>query len=256
MRADPRRRELLIRTPEGVAFSFELGGPVIRGIAFVVDLLIISVITNVLGGILAVLSLISSDLFGAIATLLFFAVQLGYGILLEWKLRGQTLGKRILRLRVMDAQGLKLTFSQIVLRNILRPVDSLPIFYLLGGATSFLHPLAQRLGDIAAGTVVIRETRHREPDLAQIETPKYNTLREHPHLAARLRQNIPPRDAALALNALLRRNDLEPQARAKLFDDLAAHLTAATQLPEGLLAGLTPEQTVRNIVDVLYRTDR
>ena len=253
MNADPRRRELVIRTPEGIAFAFELAGPVLRGAAFIIDLFIVAVATQLVDAVTALFRLLSQDVFGAVATLLFFALYFGYGIWTEWKLRGQTLGKRLLRLRVLDAGGLRLQFSQVVLRNLLRVVDALPVFYLVGGACCFLHPRAQRLGDIAAGTVVVRVPRIREPDLDQLETPKYNSLRDHPHLSARIRQRIGARAAAIAVQALLRRGELEPGARATLFEELTAYIRREVKIPDELLDGLSAEQVVRNVVDVLFR---
>ena len=253
MNGDPRRRELVICTPEGIAFSFELAGPVIRGAAFMLDLFIVSLISQLVSAAFMLPGLVAEDFFGALSMLLFFIVYFGYGIWTEWKLRGQTLGKRLLKLRVMDAGGLRLQFSQVVLRNLLRVVDSLPLFYLVGGVACFLHPRAQRLGDIAAGTVVVRVPRIREPDLDQIETPKYNSLRDHPHLIARLRQRIGAHEAAIAVQALLRRNELEAAARAQLFDDITGHVRAGVKIPDELLDGLSSEQFVRNVVDVLFR---
>lgn len=253
MSADPRRRELVIRTPEGIAFSFALAGPLIRGAALILDLVIISVASQFIGLLTSLLGLVAEDLFGALATLLFFAVSIGYGIACEWKLRGQTIGKRVLNIRVMDAGGLRLQFGQVVLRNLLRAVDALPVFYLAGGLVCWLTPRAQRLGDIAAGTIVVRIPRIREPDLDQIGTPKYNSLRDHPHLAARLRQRIGAQEAAIAVQALLRRGEIEPAARASLFDELAAHVRSAVKIPDELCDGLSAEQLVRNVVDVLFR---
>ena len=75
----------------------------------------------------------------------YFALSIGYGMFTEWYWRGQTIRKRLLRLRVVDAQGLKLNFNQIALRNLLRCVDLLPAFYALGGAVSLLNRQSQQL---------------------------------------------------------------------------------------------------------------
>ena len=74
----------------------------------------------------------------------------------EWYWRGQTVGKRVLKLRVMDEQALRLEFSQIVVRNLLRFVDFLPGLYLVGGTACVLSRRFQRLGDLAANTIVVR----------------------------------------------------------------------------------------------------
>jgi uncharacterized RDD family membrane protein YckC len=68
---------------------------------------------------------------------------------------GTTLGKRWMHLKVVRADGTPLTVRDVLVRNVLKPVDFLPIFYLLGGAFVILTPGAQRLGDLAAGTTVV-----------------------------------------------------------------------------------------------------
>jgi hypothetical protein len=200
------------------------------------------------------LGVISFGLAQAVSLLLVFTVSLGYGIVLEWVWRGQTVGKRLLRLRVVDAQGLKLHFSQVVIRNLLRAVDMLPGFYLVGGVVCLFSRRAQRLGDLAANTIVIRHPVIAEPDLDQLLAGKYNSLRAHPHLEARLRQRVSPPEAALAMHALLRRDQLEPAARVELFAQLAAHFQSKVAFPAEAVEGITDEQYVRNVVDVLYRT--
>jgi hypothetical protein len=186
----------------------------------------------------------------------YFAISIGYGILLEWIWRGQTLGKRILRLRVMDAEGLRLQVNQIVMRNLLRFVDMLPAFYLVGGIAAFVNRRGQRLGDLAANTVVVRNPKLSEPDLEQLLAGKYNSLRDYPHLEARLRQRVSPAEAAIAMRALLRRDGLDPRARVELFSELAEHFRTLVNFPSEAIEGMPDEQYVRNVVDVLYRARR
>src|SRR5436190_4255461 len=191
----------------------------------------------------------------AIGLLAFFVLSIGYSIYFEWMWRGQTLGKRILRLRVMDAEGLRLKFSQVVIRNLLRVVDMIPM-YLVGGLAVVLSRRAQRLGDLAANTVVIRIPKLTEPNLDQLLAGKFNSLRAFPHLAARLRQRVSAEEGSLALQALVRRDLLEPQARLELFAELANHFRAKVAFPTEATDGTTDEQYVRNIVDLLYRSNR
>jgi hypothetical protein len=202
------------------------------------------------------LDLISLDLTRAVIILLFFALQIGYGLVFEWSWRGQTVGKRLLRLRVVDAGGLRLQFSQIVIRNLLRFVDMLPAFYLVGGITTLLNAHTQRLGDIAASTVVIRSPKIEQPDLGQILAGKFNSLRAHPHLEARLRQRISPVEASLALQAVLRREEFEPRARAELFARLGEHFRSLVEFPPESVEHVTDEQYLRNVVDTVYRSRR
>src|SRR2546430_9794845 len=95
------------------------------------------------------------------------------------------------------SEGLRLQFHQIVTRNLLRFVDSLPLFYFVGGLVSWLSPKCQRLGDLADNTIVIRSPRISEPDLDQLLAGKFNSLRQYPHLAARLRHRVSPAEAAV-----------------------------------------------------------
>lgn len=245
---------LLIRTPEGIVFSQLLAGPVTRFLAWVVDLACVLMMVIILGQLLTLLQLISMNLAGAIYALGYFVISIGYGILCEWLWRGQTFGKRLLRLRVVDAEGLRLQFNQIVVRNLLRCVDSLPLFYVVGGVACWLSPKCQRLGDLAANTIVIRNPRITEPDLDQLLAGKYNSLRQYPHLAARLRQRVSPAEAAVALQALVRRDEFEPVARIELFASLAAHFRAKAEFPAEALDGITDEQYIRNVADVIFRT--
>ncbi|HWI56360.1 MAG TPA: RDD family protein [Bacillota bacterium] len=245
---------LHIRTPEGIVFSQLLAGPVTRFLAWLIDLLCVAALVLVLGQITVLLLLISGNVAIAAHTIGYFALSIGYGIFCEWAWRGQTVGKRLFRLRVVDAEGLRLQFHQIVTRNLLRFIDSLPLFYFVGGLACWLHPRCQRLGDIAANTLVIRYPRLTEPDLDQVLAGKFNSLRLYPHLAARLRQRVLPTEAAAALQALLRRDGFDPIARVALFADLAAHFRAKVEFPPEATDGITDEQYLRNVVDVIYRT--
>jgi hypothetical protein len=159
-----------------------------------------------------------------------------------------------MRLRVVDAEGMRLQFNQIVMRNLLRFVDSLPATYLVGGLVCWFNSKCQRLGDIAANTIVIRIPRVFEPDLDQLLAGKFNSLRQYPHLVARLRQSVSPAEAAVALQALLRRDELDPLARVELFGDLAAHFRTKAEFPAEATDGIADEQYIRNVTDVIYRT--
>lgn len=153
----------------------------------------------------------------------------------------------------MDESGLKLRPSQVVVRNLLRFVDMLPLFYAVGGLVALFTPRSQRLGDLAAGTVVVRTLKTTPPDVASVLAGKYNSLRDHPHLEARLRQKVGPEEAQVALNALVRREELTPQARITLFENLATHFRELVKFPEETIHGLSDEQYVRNVVETIFR---
>jgi uncharacterized RDD family membrane protein YckC len=248
-----RTNTLIIKTPEGIAFSLLLAGPITRFLAWAIDMATIMVIISISNVVFGILGIISRDLAMAANIIGFFIVSIGYGILTEWYWQGQTLGKRLLRLRVMDEQGLRLQFSQVVIRNLLRFIDSLPGLYLVGGLACLLNKRAQRLGDFAANTVVVWSPRIAEPDLNQLLESKYNSFREYPHLEARLRQNITPLEAQIAVESIVRRNDLNPQARVALFRDLCGYFKSMVSFPQEATDGISDEQYVRNVVEALYR---
>lgn len=251
MSAD-RTHLLRVRTPEGVAFTLRLASPVLRAAAVAIDVAVVSATWSVCAIVIGLLRLVSTDVAGLVATVAYFALSQGYAIATEWLWRGQTIGKRTLRLRVVDARGLRLSFAQVVLRNLLRFVDALPLFYLVGGIASLLNARAQRLGDLAADTLVIWEPADMNPDFATLRSDKYNSLRAHGAAVARLRQAVAPAEARSLWSAVLRRDELEPDARVRLFAELAALLRTRAALPTDATEGVSDEQLVRNAVDVLY----
>ena len=251
-----KTNSLTIKTPEGIEFSLQLGGPITRFLAWSIDFVVILAINKLLNVILGLIEIIDEDLAGAAMFAGFFLVSIGYGILTEWHYQGQTIGKRLLRLRVTDINGLRLQFSQIVIRNLLRFVDSLPAFYLVGGLACLITRRAQRLGDIAANTIVVWTPRIDTPDLDQLLEGKFNSFRKYPHLEARLRQYISPQEARIALQALVRREEFKPQARVELFQILVSHFKTIVTLPQESTDGISDEQYIRNVVDALYRSPK
>jgi uncharacterized RDD family membrane protein YckC len=247
-----RADTLAIRTPEGIEFNLPLAGPFTRMLAYSVDIAVIFAIRLAIGQALAPLALVGPDAMVAVNTVLFFAISVLYCTILEWLWRGQTVGKRLLGLRVIEASGLKLEPAQVVVRNLMRFIDFLPGFYLLGAIVCVANSRRQRLGDIVAGTVVVRASKLKEPDLEQLLGGKYNSLAEQRHLAARLRHRASPEVARLAFEAVLRRSELEPGPRLTLFRELADYFRGLVAYPAEVVEQLSDEQYVRNVVEVLF----
>ena len=244
---------LQIRTPEGVEFSLPLATPLSRALAWWIDVLAIGGISIALNLILGLFKIVAPDWSTGLQAMLFLAVTLGYGSTFEWLWRGQTPGKKALGIRVVDERGLPLRFGQVVIRNVVRFIDSLPFFYGVGGAAVLFTRHCQRLGDLAGGTVVMRAPKIRPPNLQSLLTGQYNSFRDHPIVENRLRQKSPPAAAHLALSALLRRDELEPMHRLTVFRALADHFRALAPFPAETTASLTDEQYLRNVVDTLFR---
>lgn len=244
---------LVIRTPEGIEFALPLAGPFSRMLALAVDLAAIAMLGSVLQKILAPFAIFGSDIVSALNIALYFAISLVYAAALEWIWRGQTVGKRLFHLRVVDARGLRLEPTQVIVRNLLRVVDALPALYLTGGIACVLDRHRRRLGDLAAGTIVIRTPNIARADLDQLLGSKYNSLAEYRHLAARLRQKVPPEIARIALDALVRRDSLDPAPRLAVFGDLARYFRALVAYPPDVSEQLADEAYVRNVVELIYR---
>jgi uncharacterized RDD family membrane protein YckC len=251
-----RHRVLRIRTPEGVVFSLLLAGPVSRCLAWLVDCLIIVGLLVAATWLASYLEKFNFDLSRIFVFIAYLLLDMGYCILLEWRWKGRTFGKRVLGLRVVDAEGLHLRGRQVLIRNLLRVVDRLPVFYLLGGTLCLFSPRFQRLGDLAAGTVVVRRPRLTDLDVARQMAGKFNSLAQYPHLAARLRQRVLPEEADLAVRAIQRREAIEPEARLKLFEEIARHFREIVEFPPEAAEGITDEQYVRNVVGIIHESPR
>lgn len=151
--------DLVVSTPERVAFQYEVAGIGSRFLAQFVDVVVIVVIQIVITiGAGALAGLFNSiRIFGLVELLLTFVLIAGYFLISEAAWNGQTLGKRSVRLRVVGDHGEPLTTAQAAIRNLVRIVDFLPAFYAIGIVTMFSNSRAKRLGDFAAGTLVVRD---------------------------------------------------------------------------------------------------
>ncbi len=247
---------LIIQTPEGVNFSLPVASPVIRCLALLLDVLFISILSYAIVSLFSFFAILSPDLVTAIMIILYFIISIGYGIAMEWFWNGQSIGKKVFKLKVVDEEGLKLQFSQIVIRNLLRFVDSLPALYLVGGVTSLFNSKYQRIGDIVAGTVVMRIIEISEPDLDQLSPIKFNSLKEQPFICSKIHKYISPREASIALNALVRRGEIDPDERVELFKELAGYFQKSLPFTKEVSGTISDEQYIRNIIDVLYSVQK
>jgi uncharacterized RDD family membrane protein YckC len=158
----------------------------------------------------------------ALVIFLYFLVDWGYAIVLEGLWSGQTVGKRVFGLRVIQESGVRIGWMQALLRNLTRPVDRMPAFYLVGGATALFTPSQQRLGDLLAGTVVVRERRLKIP--ASLSRPDGDTaLLTDPDFRARVAK-LSAEEETVLFNAAMRREELGMEARLNLFSTLSTRL--------------------------------
>jgi hypothetical protein len=177
-----------------------------------------------------------------------FAAWFGYFGLLEWRWNGQTVGKRLLAIRVIDERGFGIDLFQSFLRNLLRLVDILPFFYAVGGGAALLNPRQKRLGDFAAGTVVVVVRQRLLPRAVLAPNERYNTLQDDPALRARVRSRLGLAARDLLLQLCVRRHELELETRRALFDAAADHLESALEVRRDRF--LSAEKFVQNIAAI------
>jgi len=156
--------QLNIDTPELVSIEMQVAGIGSRFIAILVDyliwtagLIILLVLLLLLAPALHILKGATGTWTVGIGLLLIFLFHWGYFTLFEAFANGRTPGKQVARIRVIHRSGRAISFVEALARNLVRAVDYLPSFYAVGVVTMFLNRQHQRLGDLAAGTIVVRD---------------------------------------------------------------------------------------------------
>ena len=195
---------LIIETPERVPLHFALASIGNRFLACAVDhaiqgfaLMIIALASLIVANISSVWELFASapKWIYAVMIILLFLTFSGYFAFFEWIWSGQTPGKRWLRLRVLREDGRPITFWEASVRNLLRSLDMMPFpFYSIGLISVFANSRDQRVGDLVAGTVVVREREAEAPEFAQVFAS--------PVSDPALRRSFKPVDFTASLNSL------------------------------------------------------
>jgi uncharacterized RDD family membrane protein YckC len=254
-----------VLTPESVEFVYELGGIGSRMVAALLDHLIVTALllciwfAGLIGGCL---SIFFAGPILAVSILATFLLYFGYFAYFEWKWNGQTPGKRLMDLRVIDDRGMSIDFFQAVVRNLFRVVDMLPSlfaldflafgFYAVGGLSALAGRSNKRLGDWAAGTLVVRTRKRVMPYAILAPSEKYNTLQEDGALRSRIRARLGLEERETLLQLCLRRGELEFDARQALFAEAAEYLEKRLEIRREEF--LSEEKFVQNIAAVALAT--
>ncbi len=228
-----------VETPELVVLSYTVAGVGSRAVAAIIDYFIGFAALFTLGLLLAILGAArrgfgftaqSSDVWVlAFFVIGQFVVLWGYYVLFEGLADGQTPGKRVMRLRVVLDGGYSVTFAASAVRNLVRIVDMQPVFtYGVGIASILFNKSGKRLGDIVAGTIVVREELVKRPAVvasrrqapAPVATPVLHTA------LADAEYDVLDRYAQ-------RRSELDPTRRNAIAEQLAARFAAALVGVEG-----------------------
>lgn len=170
---------LSIETPEQIKINYSIAGIGSRFYAAVIDIAVLTPIV-LIGMYVTVRAMIDLNeilnWLAAIAGIATFALQWGYYIIFEITTNGQSPGKRALGLRVIKVHGYPISFSDSAIRNLIRIVDFLPFFYGIGLMAMLSNKNWQRLGDLAAGTLVVKEDTKVSPNPAKTPTIRKSTF--------------------------------------------------------------------------------
>ena len=215
-----------IATPEGVDLELTLAGVGSRCTAALVDFAIQLLLLGAFAFVFLVALDASAGGFGAaVFAVLSFLLFAAYDVLFEVFASGRTPGKRLNGLRVVRSNGSPVDFLTSAVRNVMRLIDILPSFYLVGIVSVLSTARNQRLGDLAAGTLVVRDrlggrASRRRPAPAEAEPGPAGDW-------AAWDVSGVTRDEVLAVRRfLVRRHELTPEARAQLGQELADALRA------------------------------
>jgi uncharacterized RDD family membrane protein YckC len=241
-------QEISVSTPESVDFSHEPAGIGSRFIASVVDIALqISVILGI-AIISGAWSLLGGTLFSglktwmaAVTVFLVFLVFWGYHIIFETMWNGQTPGKRAVKIRVLKDGGYPIGFLDSVVRNLLRPVDFLPFFYGVGAVVLFCNNRCKRIGDFAAGTIVVKERKIEIPRSlsSSVAQPDEDVVIAGQRLIGIYKLSEAEFDVVRRF--MVRRHAIQKSARSALAKEIAAPLIRKLGLSPESISGREEE---------------
>ena len=238
--------ELTIVTPEHVHIRLEPAGAGSRFLAILIDSFIVMGISTVIFTVLVVL--LPRGIAVALFITLNFMLTWGWLIYFETRQQGRTPGKRMLRLRVIDARGLPVSLYQSLVRNITRVLDFAPLFYGIAAIASLASPNRRRLGDIIADTLVIRDAQPLAYKGQLAAERRYNSLRT-PRVLRLIRHRISLEEREFLLALCLRADRMNAAARYDLMEEVASAYREELELEEEAISG---ENLVRDLTAVLF----
>jgi uncharacterized RDD family membrane protein YckC len=215
---------LPIETPEGISFTYELASLTDRGRAYMIDLLIRIAVVAVVAVLFAVF-LGPAILAGlGLWLIIYFVVEWGYYVVFDLVWDGQSPGKRLFELRVIKSAGHPIGFYDSALRNLLRAADIVPFSYAAGVIAILCTRRFQRLGDLAADTIVVHERKAWFAGQAAPGRPET--------VQADLRKvTLSNRERRLLQEFMMRKDRLHPDRRDELAEILATAYRKHFSLP-------------------------
>ncbi len=243
--AQAAQRGMVVLTPEHVQIRLVPAGLGSRFIALTVDFFLIVALIML---ILWTLTTFLQGLGAVVSTVAIFVVNWGYHIYFEVRHRGQSIGKRVAGLRVVDRRGLPISVQQSFIRTIVRVLDMAPLAYGVGALVALHDQYGRRLGDFAADTLVIQERQPMAYKGQFTESRKYNTLRTA-HVTRMIRHRISLEEREFLLTLCLRADRLNDKARYDLMEEVGEHYRKKLNLEDEHLSG---ENLVRALTAVIY----
>lgn len=249
-----RDDKITIETPERIEVEYELAGLGSRALAGLLDTFFQAVIT---GAVVYGLWWLSVTLgwqtgLGVIMAIIIgttgFLAATAYFVLSEMLMGGQSLGKRMAGLRVVRDDGSPITFLDSALRNIIRVVDMLPFFYTVGLISVFATTRCKRVGDIAAGTIVVKERLYEAPPV--VDTPRLQVPRELEILIRGSIHLLTEPDVQAAEHFLGRRFTLDVNTRQRLGQQVAEAVRAK------LGPGVPPDYPAEMLLEAVVQVHR
>ena len=247
-------------TSEKVPFTYRVAGLGSRLLAWLADLGIIVILT-IMGAVIgSTLERGRAGLGLGIIMLWTFAVQWCYFLLFEWLWHGQTPGKRLVGIRVIDCQGTSVSLWQVAVRNILRVadglplliIDLLPLLYGVGFLVAACNRENRRLGDLAAGTLVVY--LEMQPGLVGMLQERGEAGRARATLVRQRLERLNRKQKETLLDLCLRRDQLRVRERARLFSATAAYFKNNLDLAPGEYE--SDERFIVQLADVLSSDGR
>jgi hypothetical protein len=196
--------------------------------------------------------------FVAAVVLFYFLLYWGYYSLFEAFWNGQTPGKRLLKIRVIKDSGRQISLFEALARNLLRVIDMLPSFYLVGVITMLCNREQKRLGDLVAGTIVVHERSNEQPLMSHNSRTFTSALYPQPLETAQPVGVLLPADGVARLDAgdlnvidtfFSRALDLDLDKRAEIAGRIAERMSAKMQVP--LPGGVAPERVLESIAHAM-----
>ena len=264
--------QLNIETPEQVDLRFPIAGigsrflailadSVLQVIALFVMFVVFGLIVSAAPHVAGTTTMVNTGAkwFVAAVVLFYFLLYWGYFSLFEAFWNGQTPGKRLLKIRVIKDSGRQITLFESLARNLIRIVDALPSFYLVGVITMLCNREQKRLGDLVAGTIVIHERSEEQPLLSHNSRTFTASLYPQPLETPREpATSLIPADGIARLDAsdlnvietfFSRALDLDLDKRAEIAGRIAQRMSTKMQVP--LPPDITPERVLETIAHAM-----